>query len=349
MTPASEKPIADRDGAVDVSVLVAVRNEEKFIRETAEAMRSQEFAGRLEFLFVDGRSDDATAAIIREMADQDARIHLLDNPRRTVASGLNVGLRHARGRFVVQMEGHTYYPPRYIATAIDRLDKGDVEFVSGTPIPIGVDPWSRRIALALTSWLGTGGSRKWAPERELPEVELDTGVFGGAWRRSTLDAHGGWDESWQVNRDAELASRILEDGGKIVALADLHASYVPRSSLPALARQYFRYGYYRVKTARRHPISLRRSHVLLPALILALVAAVIAPQPVQLAAWIALVAYLAATVVAAARSGAARPSDALALPLVYATMHLSWGLGFLAGCVRFGPPLRALGRLVRHR
>jgi succinoglycan biosynthesis protein ExoA len=357
MTPESQtRTASDRvaEDAVDVSVLVAVRNEERFIRDTATAMRAQEFDGTVEFLFVDGRSDDGTRRILEQLASEDPRIRVLDNPKSILRAGLNVGLSHARGEYVVQMEGHTYYPPRYIAAAVDRLRRGDVEWVSGYQVPFGVDPWSRRVALALNSWLGTGGSRRWhlaagdgTDGREVGETELDTGVFCGAWRRSTLEAYGGWNEGWAVNGDAELAARILENGGKIVSLPGLSARYVPRSDLRSLARQYLRYGFYRVKTARRHPGSMSPRQLLPPALALTLLAAIVAPQPVRAAAWLGLAVYLAVTIIAAARSGAERLADAAALPLVFATMHFCWGFGYLAGCVRFGPPLRALGRLVR--
>jgi hypothetical protein len=45
----------------------------------------------------------------------------------------------------------------------------------------------------------------------------------------------------------------------------------------------------------------------------------------------------------AARAHSAR--DAVGLPAVFAAMHLSWGLGFLRGCLAFGPPLAALARI----
>jgi succinoglycan biosynthesis protein ExoA len=357
MTPGSQKQTAS-DGAasaaVDVSVLVAVRNEEQFIRETAAAMQAQQFDGRLEFLFIDGHSDDRTLEVLKQLAGEDPRIRLFENPKRGVRSGLNVGLENARGQFVVQMEGHTYYPPNYVRAAIERLRRGDVDYVSGSPSPIGVDRWSRIVTVALNSWLGRGASRKWSQDgagdpdaHELSESELDTGVFCGAWCRSTLEAYGGWDEDWAVNGDSELAARILEGGGKIVSLPELSARYVPRRSLRALARQYFRYGYYREKTARRHAGSMRRSLLLPPGLALALPIAVLAPQPVRSIARLGLASYVALTVVTAARAGSDRPADAAALPLVFATMHFCWGLGFLAGCVRFGPPLRAFGRLMR--
>jgi succinoglycan biosynthesis protein ExoA len=142
MTPGSQKQTAS-DGAasaaVDVSVLVAVRNEEQFIRETAAAMQAQQFDGRLEFLFIDGHSDDRTLEVLKQLAGEDPRIRLFENPKRGVRSGLNVGLENARGQFVVQMEGHTYYPPNYVRAAIERLRRGDVDYVSGSPSPIGVD------------------------------------------------------------------------------------------------------------------------------------------------------------------------------------------------------------------
>ena len=42
-------------------------------------------------------------------------------------------------------------------------------------------------------------------------------------------------------------------GERIVSLGAMGAYYIPRNSPASLARQYLRYGYYRVKTSRRHP------------------------------------------------------------------------------------------------
>jgi succinoglycan biosynthesis protein ExoA len=341
--------------AVDVSVLVAVLNEEGFIRDTVAAMCAQRFDGTIEFLFMEGRSEDRTRAILEELAAEDSRIRIVDNPARQLASGLNVGLREARGEFVVQMDAHTYYPRDYVARGIDRLRRGDVSWVSGPPIPEGVNPWSRRVALALQSWLGTGGSNKW-PSRldaatggtESPdEIELDTSVFAGVWRRSMLEAIGGWDEGWPVNHDSELAARVLKAGGRIVCLRELGSRYVPRGSIGGLARQYFRYGYYRAKTSVRHPESMRRSHLLSPAVTLTVAASVLAPTLVRRPARAGSLLYLLTVLAASARAArGARPSDAAALPAVFLTMHIAWGIGFLFGCARFGPPLRAIARAV---
>src|ERR671926_1402422 len=151
-------------GRVDASVLIPVLNEERYIRETVAAMQAQRFDGSVEFLFMDGRSEDRTKAILEELATEDPRIRVFDNPGRTSTAGLNVGLRYARGEYIVRMDAHTFYPEDYIARGVERLRRGDVVWVAGPQVPYGVGPWSRRVALALQSWLGTGGSARWGSD-----------------------------------------------------------------------------------------------------------------------------------------------------------------------------------------
>jgi hypothetical protein len=125
------------------------------------------------------------------------------------------------------------------------------------------------------------------------------------------------------------------------------ARYVPRDGLRTLARQYFRYGTYRAKTARHHPISLRRSHVLAPGLAATVVLAAVAPAPVARPAQAGLAAYGATVAAMAVRTGrsSGEDGDVPGMALVFATLHLSWGFGFLAGSIRFGPPVSALARV----
>jgi succinoglycan biosynthesis protein ExoA len=336
---------AAQNGAVDVSVLTPVLNEEAHIRDTVADMRTQTFDGAVEFLFMDGGSEDATRAILDELAREDPRIRVIDNPGRGIPEGLNVGLRQARGRYVARMDAHTHYPTAYLARGVERLRSGDVGWVAGAPIPAGLGKWSRRVSIALRSPFGVGGSPKWVTEGE---TELDTGVFGGVWHRSTLERLEGWDEGWAVNEDSELAARYRATGMRIVGLPELAARYIPRDSIPGLARQYARYGFYRAKTARRHPDSMRRSHWLPPAMVVTVATALVAPRPLGSLARIGVGVYGAALLAGSARASDAGAADRAALPLVFATMHASWGAGFLAGAARFGPPLAAIGRLFRR-
>jgi succinoglycan biosynthesis protein ExoA len=334
-----------RGDRVDISVLVPVLNEESHIRETVAAMQAQRFDGTMELLYADGRSEDRTREILLELASEDPRIRVLENPRRGTASALNVCLREARGEFVARMDAHTYYGDRYLAAGVERLGRGDTNWVSGPAVPKPTGLVSRAVALALASWLGRGGSRKWDEDAESAgERELDTGVFGGVWRRSTVLDIGGWDERWPINQDSEMASRFLAHGARLVCLPEMVGHYVPRDSLPKLARQYFRYGFYRARTSRRHPQSMRRSHLIAPVLAASAIAAVAAPRSIRLAARVCIGAYLLAVLGTGASTGVRtrRPAEGAMLVAVLPTMHLGWGFGTLVGMARFGPPVAAL-------
>lgn len=333
---------------VDASVLVPVLNEEAFIRETVAAMQSQSFEGEVEFLFMDGGSDDRTRELVEELAREDPRIRLFDNPGRTSTAGLNVGLRHARGEVIVRMDAHTFYPPDYIARGIERLRRGDVVWVAGPVVPIGRGKWSRRVSLALGSWLGTGGSARLESSGPEDERELDTGVFAGMARREVIEAHGGWDEEWRVNQDSELAARILADGGRIVSIPQLASRYVPRDDLDSLVRQYWRYGTYRAKTASRHPNSLEARQLFPLALVGAVAGSVVLPGPLHTLARAGLGAYAGALALNSARLAPETGArDAAGVAVVLAIMHLAWGSGFVNGSVRFGPPVAAFARMAR--
>lgn len=329
---------------VDVSVLTPVLNEEAYIEAAARAMLAQRFDGSVEFIFVDGRSDDDTVDKLREIAATDRRVRILDNPRQSTPIALNIGLRAARGAYIARMDAHTHYPPDYIARGVERLRRGDAAHVSGPQLARGDGAWSSRVALALGSRLGTGaaGFRHLAGE----EHDVDSG-FTGIWRRSTLEEQGGWDEDWHNDQDSELAARIRAAGGRIVCVPEMAADYIPRDSLWALARQYWRYGFYRAKTSGRHPESMRRSHVLAPGLVLTMAMAALPGRIGRLAR--AAVCLYAVVVCAVSAEELRRGPfhDAAALPLVYGCMHVSWGAGFLAGSLRFGPPLAAIRRVLR--
>jgi len=341
---------------VACSVLVPVYNEERYVERSVEAMRRQRFDGPLEFIFADGGSSDRTRAILESLAREDPRIRVVENPRRSVSSGLNVALAHARGRWVARMDAHATYPEDYLALGVQRLLRGGTRWVSGPQVPRGDNLVSRAVALALSTPLGRGGSRKWASRpdafermpvraRDEQEFELDSGVFTGVWERATLLEYGGWDERWPRNSDSEMAGRFLARGERLVCVPAMGAIYVPRRTLSGLWRQYLDYGEYRAKTARRHPHTLRRSHLLAPGLVVDAALAACGPRrgrPLGRAGLGAYAAALAAATLAAAR---ARPQpEALLVPVVLPIMHLAHGLGFLRGALRHGPPLAALGQ-----
>lgn len=330
-----------------VSVLVPVLDEAEWLRDGVETVLGQKGpSGGVEFLFIDGGSTDGSREIVEGVAAEDERVRLVDNPGREVVHALNLGLANARGAVIVRMDAHSRYPGGYLVACVERLARGDVAWVAGPQIARGDDRGSRCTAVALESRLGVGG----ADFRRSSDREFETdAAFTGAIARETLLSLGGWDGRWPVNEDGELAARVAEAGGVIVCLPELAAEYRPRGSLRALARQYWRYGIFRERTCRRHPASMRRSHLLPPGLVVcALVALTSAGAPAR-AARAGIGVYSFAVAAESARLGRARDVSAPALAATFVTMHASWGAGFFAGALVFGPPLRALALLFGRR
>lgn len=331
-----------------MSVLIPVLDEERHLRGAVERMLAQDLEGEVEFLFIDGGSADASLEILAAFAAADPRVHVLHNPARRTPQALNLGLHAARGELIARMDAHTRYPPDYLRLGAERLRRGDVAHVSGPALAVGAGGWSDRIALALRTPLGVGGAdfRRTGEE----EFEVDTG-FAGLWTRSLLLEHGGWDEGWPTDQDCELAFRLSADGEMHhVCLPRMAAEYLPRDSLGRLWRQYWQFGLHKTKTFNRHPRAMRPSHLLPPAAALTVAAAVVSPRPLRGAARYATALYAAALVAGAAKAAVdgAPPRDAAALPLVYATMQLSYGFGLLAGARRYGFPAAAVAGAVRR-
>jgi hypothetical protein len=247
------------------------------------------------------------------------------------------------------MDAHTEYPQQYVALGVERLARGGTRWVSGPQVPCGHGRVSRAVALALASPLGRGGSLKWGAHDAAAEDEydLDAGVFAGVWARTTLLEYGGWDERWRVNEDSELAGRFQAAGERLTCIPAMGANYAPRDSLRGLWRQYRTYGEYRLRTAVRHPHTMRRSHLLAPAIVLDLMAGVCGPRRARRLARIGLWLYAAAVAGATVRalSQAERRTDALTVPAVLVTMHFAHGTGTLLGVLRYGPPLASLASM----
>jgi GT2 family glycosyltransferase len=332
--------------APPVSVIVPVLDEAAFFDSAIGSVLGQVYDGEIEFVFVDGGSTDGTRELLEELTVQRPDVRVIDNPKPGIPVSLNIGLHAAENEIFVRMDAHSEYGSDYVARGVEALVSGRADWAAGPAIAQGDGDWSRWVARALGSRLGVGGA-----DFRLSGDEVYTdAAFGGVVRRKDLLRLRGWDETWVVNEDGELAARAAREGMRILLVPAMAARYIPRDSVEGLVRQYARYGLWRAKTSVAHPESTRPSHVLPPGLAITAAIAItgLAPRSLKRLARLAAVAYLAGVVAESHRVAEGDPAGTSRLVTIFPAMHLSWGAANIVGFVRFGSPLPALRAIVRQ-
>jgi glycosyltransferase involved in cell wall biosynthesis len=287
----------------------------------------QDWSGDLEVVLALGPSRDRTDAVARELADADPRVTLVRNPSGRTPDGLNAALAGSSGDVVVRVDGHAEIPTAYVSRAVAELEATGADNVGGTMDAQGVTPFERAVACAMRSPLGVGASRFHTGGSA---GEVDT-VYLGAFRRAALERVGGYDPRFTRAQDWELNHRVRATGGIVWFTPDLRVTYRPRATVPALARQYFQYGQWRRVVAGRHRGTINARYLAAPAMVVGTTAATLlglAWRP----ALVVPAAYAAAVAVGGAVISRGEPlaTRVLTGPAL-ATMHWSWGAGFLRG------------------
>lgn len=308
-----------------VSVVVPVLNEEAYLADAVRSILAQDYPGRFDVCLALGPSTDHTDAIARQLATADSRVSTVDNPTGGRSSGLNAAVRATAGSVVVRMDAHSRLSPGYITRAVDTMRRINAVNVGGIQKAGGTTPFERASAAALASPFGMGGSRYRTGGSEGP---VDT-VFLGVFERSALERVGLFDETVTGNEDYELNIRLRADGGVVWFDPQLVVEYEPRSSLRALARQFFNYGAWKRGVLRRHPQSVRPRQVAPPIVLASLVASLSIAwwMPV---AWVVPALYSIGTIVVAVVTGHG-VVERFWLTAVFPTMHMAWAIGFLVG------------------
>jgi succinoglycan biosynthesis protein ExoA len=318
-----------------VSVIMPVLNEERHLAEAVAGVLAQDYPGELELVLALGPSRDRTGEIATALATADRRIRLVDNPAGRTPDGLNAAIKAARYGVVVRVDGHGVLSPGYIKVAVEVLDRTGAANVGGIMRAEGTTDFGRAVARAMTSPLGIGGARFHVGGEAGP---VDT-VYLGVFRRNVLERLGGYDAHFARAQDWELNHRIRQAGETVWFSPDLVVTYRPRSSLRALAGQFFRTGQWRREVVRRYPDTANLRYLAAPAVtaaigvgaIAGLVGTLAGPRWLALG-WLAPAGYAVGVVAAGLVEGRGLPWRARVwLPAVLATMHLSWGAGFLIG------------------
>jgi glycosyltransferase involved in cell wall biosynthesis len=315
-----------------ISVILPVLNEEPHLEESVLAILSQDYQGIFEIILALGPSQDRTNEIANSLALRDKRIKLVTNPTGKTAAGLNLAIASSQSSVIVRVDGHAKIPSNYLSVAIEILQETGAVNVGGIMAAEGITKFEKAVARAMRSPLGVGASRFHTGGSA---GEVDT-VYLGAFRKEALLAVGGFDERFTRAQDWELNFRLRQAGGVVYFDPRLVVTYRPRSTIKALAKQYFEYGRWRRVVSRRHQGTINYRYLAPPFTVavtmLSLILGCLVSPVLFIPALIYAVFILIASVVIGKSVG-----EFLCLPTILLTMHISWGLGFLTSPKSLAP------------
>jgi succinoglycan biosynthesis protein ExoA len=315
-----------------VSVVIPMLDEMDYIDACLDGFAAQDYPkDLLDVVVVDGGSSDGSREHVETRATREPWVRIVENPRRKAAAAFNVGCGAAKGDVVCLFSAHGVPDPGYVRRSVEVLEETHADGVGGRYLHVGLDPVSNAIGLAMVSPYGMASAHRHAQHRQ----PVDT-ISHPAYRASALAEVGLFDEMLERNSDYELNFRMRELGQTLLFDPTIVSVYRPRSSLKALARQFWWYGRWKERVARRHPRSLKPRHLVAP---VAVAGAMVAPlllawRPGRRLVVAGGVAYVGLTAAATFR---ARPdrhgASPMALAACFPIMHGSWGAGFLVSVV----------------
>ena len=320
-----------------VTIIMPVRNEAKFISRSLGAVLRQTYPhDRFEVIVADGMSTDNTREVIETIAALTSiPIHVVDNPKLIAPSGLNRALDRARGDIIIRIDGHCEIEPDYIENCVTILLSGKADGVGGPIETIGETFRARAIALAMSSTFGVGGSAfRTVNDREM---YTDTVAFP-AYSRAIVEKAGLFDEELIRNQDDEYNYRIRELGGRILLSPDIRSRYFSRSTFGSLWRQYFQYGYWKVRVLQLHPWQMRYRQFVPFIFLVSLILLSIFASLSIVGRWMiasAILSYMVANVGAAIYVSKSKHTATPLLSFSFLILHFSYGLGSLCGLVAF--------------
>jgi glycosyltransferase involved in cell wall biosynthesis len=307
-----------------ITVVCPVYNEEEHIEEVLNFFVNSKPEDK-ELIIIDGGSGDKTVEIVKKWIEHHPNIKLLKNPNRYVPFALNLAIQNSLGDPIIRLDAHTKYSSDYFEKILETFEKTNADIVGGPMIKKGVTDFQKAAAFVTSSPFGIGDSKIHKQDYD----GYSDHVYLGAWKRSLFNDIGYFDERLVRNQDDEFHYRAKSLGKKIYLSSSIKSQYFPRKDFRSIFKQYFQYGYYKPLVLKKIKSEIKLRH-LVPMLFTVYL---ISLTPLIMLDWLfilPLVIYLIIDLVIVMKMSNSLKVKFLAL-LLFPTIHIAYGLGFLLG------------------
>jgi len=307
-----------------------VLNEEGHLEASVESILAQSYPGEMELILALGPSHDQTNQIAKQLAKQDKRVKLMDNPRGLTTVGLNAAIKIAKHDYIIRIDAHSEPAEGYFENGIRILLEQDADELGGIMDAQGRSAFQKAVAFAYKSRFGIGGAA-YHVGGEAGEAES---AYLGIFKKSALERVGGYDEAIIRGEDWDLAQRIKATGGKVWFSPELRVVYWPRGRFGKLAKQFYSTGVWRGDLSRRDPSAASRRYWVPPILVAGTIWGLVLLAFGHWQGILPIALYLLGVAFVAVTAAGLSLKSRAALVVALATMHFSWGWGFVIGFLR---------------
>lgn len=338
-----------------ISVVIPCRNERQYISQCLDSILASDYpANKLEVLVIDGMSDDGTREVLDDYNRRFPCIHRLDNPKGITPVAFNLGVKASHGSPILIMSAHAMYAPDAMRKLVTYAVQYGAANVGGIwkIIPREEGRFAKAIAAALSHPFGVGGARYRTVSKDAAPMWVDTAAYG-CYRREVFDDIGLFNENLVHSQDIELNLRLKAAGGRTLLVPEVVIYYFARTGFTTLIRHNYRNGQWAILPfayANNVPVSPRH---LVPCCFVALLilSAMLSFiwQPFVMVLTAILLCYMLSNICASIHI-AVREHDPVFLfmiPVVFATVHLTYGWGSVWGLCRLARMPHFWKRVIR--
>ena len=328
-----------------VSIIIPVYNEENYINQTIKSILLQDYTlGEIEIIIADGKSNDSTLSIIKNIK---GNIKTITNSKKTMPAGFNICLSECTGEIIIMMGGHCKIESNFVSLSVENLINNKIGCVGGTIINNEKNFFQKVLSKALNSNFGVGGVkfRKTNDSKSF----VDTVAFG-AYNRGVFESLGGLDEELVRNQDDEFNFRMIQNNEKILLDPSIQSQYSTRDNNLNLFKQYFYYGFYKIRVMqkRRGVASIR--HLIPGAFVMSVFFSLFIflfsgiKWPIIMISALYTLSNIIATITTILKDTftdnglnnyLSKLSMILFLPAIFFNLHFSYGLGFILGFFKY--------------
>lgn len=315
-----------------VSALLVTRNEKDYINISLESLLNQTYPkSSYEIIVIDGYSDDGTIEIIKDLQEECKKesfsLRILSNDKQILASGWNIGIREAKGNYVVRIDAHSTAAPDFIQKSVETMQRVEAVCVGGKLISKSLTGGDEAVSKVLSSPFGVGNSSFRVSDKE---GYADTAVYG-LYKKSVFEKVGFFDEKMVRNQDIELHSRIKNAGGRFYFNPEIECTYYTRNTVKKMIKQAYGNGYWNMVLLKKGSDALSIRHLVPFVFVLYLIFSFVFGfmwHWIWIVALCVLVLHLIMGVCFSLKK-TNKFSEIIRMPFLFMFLHLSYGYGYL--------------------